>query len=65
MLLSYTAVITGSMISAAAAAPSPQIYVHVSFEVVDPPVHIHPVSIFHERFYMNSNLFSSSLIEKL
>ena len=59
MLLSYTAVIAGSMLSATA---SPQITVHVSFEVVDPPIQVHPVSAFHASFYLNSNGFSSNLI---
>ena len=59
MLLSYTAVIAGSMLSATA---STQITVHVSFEVVDPPVQVHQVSAFHARFYVNSIGFSCNLI---
>ena len=39
----------------AVSAPSPQISLQVSLDVVDPPVQVHPVSAFHARFYMKSN----------
>ena len=54
MLLSYTAVIAVSKFSATASAASPPISVHVSFEVVDPPVQVYPVSVFHASFYVKS-----------
>ena len=55
VLLSYTAVIAVSKFSATASAASPQISVHVSFEVVDPPVQVYPVSAFHASFYVKCN----------
>ena len=38
-----------------ASAPSPQISLHVSFELVDPPVQVHPVSMASARFSMKSS----------
>ena len=61
---SYYILTTASSLTAACSL-SHQISVHVSFEVVDPPVQIHPVSVFHARFYMKSSWISSSLLGKL
>ena len=36
----------------AASAPSPQISVKVSLDVIDPSAHVYPVSAHHTRFYM-------------
>ena len=47
--------IAASMFIATAPAPSPHISVQVSFEVVDPPAQVLPVSAFHTRFYMKSS----------
>ena len=58
-------IITVSMFSDTTSAPSPQISVYVSFEVVNPPVQVHPVSAFHASFTWRATGFSSSLIGKL
>ena len=49
----------------AASTPSPQISKQVSFEVDDPPVQVHPVSMVPARFSMRSSWISSSPPGKL